>query len=244
MGREIKRVPLTFNWPLRKTWKGYLNPHYEGHSKNCSNCDGNGLTMARQRLEDLVSLLMLSGCDSRRGKCHPYFDRMDGLHYTQGIAPSSDLAELTEGLAGRKMSDFIGHDAMDRLSAVGKIIKAAGLKEKWGVCQVCKGEGTVWDLPENKRKASQWRKSEPPKGKAYQVWETVSEGSPITPPFATPEELADYWLAHRNSCDPSDRETILKWINGPGWAPSFIMTGAKLEDGVTALSNQITTKGK
>lgn len=30
----------------------------------------------------------------------------------------------------------------------------------------------------------------------YQVYETVSEGTPVTPPFATPEELVDYLVSH------------------------------------------------
>ena len=28
MGRELKRVPLDFQWPENKVWDGYLNPHY------------------------------------------------------------------------------------------------------------------------------------------------------------------------------------------------------------------------
>jgi hypothetical protein len=29
MGRELKRVPLDFDCPLNKVWKGYINP-FEG----------------------------------------------------------------------------------------------------------------------------------------------------------------------------------------------------------------------
>ena len=28
MGRELKRVPLDFDWPLNKPWEGFVNPHY------------------------------------------------------------------------------------------------------------------------------------------------------------------------------------------------------------------------
>jgi len=49
-------------------------------------------------------------------------------------------------------------------------------------CELCEGEGTV--VPH----------IEVPNGFAYQMWETCSEGSPISPTFDTPEELAR-WLA-------------------------------------------------
>ena len=29
MGREIKRVPMDFDWPLHKEWEGYLYPDYD-----------------------------------------------------------------------------------------------------------------------------------------------------------------------------------------------------------------------
>jgi hypothetical protein len=235
MGREIKRVPLDFSWPMNTVWEGFLNPHYEGHSSNCPECNGRGTTIARQRLEDLTHLIMISGSDSLHGKSHPWFD-YGALYNTSGKCPSKDMAELTAGLAGRKPCSFLGHDACDRWSATKAIIKAAKLKESWGICKHCKGQGNVWDSKENKLKAARWRSKEPPKGKGYQLWETVSEGSPISPVFATPEELAD-WLT-KNSTGMhagTSREQWLKFICGPGWAPSFIGVGNKLMTGVEAV---------
>ena len=239
MGREIKRVPLSFDWPKDKTWKGYINPHYEGHCINCPDCGGCGSTTALQRLEDLVSLLMLSGGDSVRGETHPYFVSAP-LFRTAGKCPSEDMVELTQGLAGREPCSFLGHDACDRWSATKKIIKAAGLKKKWGTCQLCKGEGSVWDSKENKAKANRWRRSEPPKGNGYQLWETVSEGSPISPVFATPEELADWLFSSpdykwRRNDEGTTRDQWLKFICGPGWAPSLIGIGNKIMPGVQAV---------
>jgi ribonuclease R len=40
MGRELKRVPLDFDWPLNKIWDGFKNPHYT--AKKCVYCDGTG----------------------------------------------------------------------------------------------------------------------------------------------------------------------------------------------------------
>jgi hypothetical protein len=81
----------------------------------------------------------------------------------------------------------------------------------------------VWLSPEYKEKADRWEKTEPPEGDWYQMWETVSEGSPMSPPFATPEELAAYMVKHHWKTDEGTTyEQWLKFINGPGWAPSMV----------------------
>ena len=64
----------------------------------------------------------------------------------------------------------------------------------------------------------------------YQVYQTVSEGSPITPPFATKEELVDYLCTYGDFWDQSrgdgawPREAAEKFIHGSGWAPSMTVT--------------------
>lgn len=39
MGRELKKVPLDFDWPTDKVWDGFLNPHYD--AEECPHCDEN-----------------------------------------------------------------------------------------------------------------------------------------------------------------------------------------------------------
>lgn len=232
MGRELKRVPLDFKWPENKVWEGYLNPHYD-HNHQCHACNGHGSTMASQRLEDLISLLMLSGNDAKRGSCHPYFINAP-LHKSQGKICGPDMIELTTALAGREPS-FMGHDACDRLSARNKIIAAAGLPDDWGTCNVCEGSGTIWDSPEDEKAAEEWERTEPPIGDGFQIWETVSEGSPISPVFATPEELARYMTGSRWGGDKGcSYETWLNFINGPGWAPSMVIDGNSIKTGADA----------
>ena len=161
MGRELKRVPLDFQWPMNKPWSGFLNPHY-AKSHNCPACCGNGATTASRRLGDLVSLLMLSGTDALRGACHPYLCEAP-LYSTQGKTCGADMAELTAGLAGRAPS-FMGHDACDKWTATKKIIAAAGLPEEWGTCLECNGNGTIWESPEAEQAAEDWTRSQPPTG--------------------------------------------------------------------------------
>lgn len=56
-------------------------------------------------------------------------------------------------------------------------------------CPRCAGSAEMWATPEAKDAAEAWESTEPPAGDGYQLWETCSEGSPITPVFATLDEL-------------------------------------------------------
>jgi hypothetical protein len=67
----------------------------------------------------------------------------------------------------------------------------------------------------------------------FQVWETVSEGTPVTPPFETKAELVDYLATHGDFWDQSrgdgawSREAAEKFV-GDGWAPSMVFTAGKI----------------
>lgn len=66
-----------------------------------------------------------------------------------------------------------------------------------------------------------------------QIWETVSEGTPVTPPFATAVELVDYLAAHGDFWDqkrgdgPWDRANAEKFVNDR-WAPSFMVIDSQI----------------
>ena len=49
MGREIKRVPLDFAWPLHVQWKGYMDPYT---SQRCPACDGTGYNPETKHIAD------------------------------------------------------------------------------------------------------------------------------------------------------------------------------------------------
>lgn len=103
-------------------------------------------------------------------------------------------------------------------------------------CPHCEGTGEVWISPEAKQAADDWTRTEPPEGEGYQIWETVSEGSPISPVFATPEELAEHMSTTRWGADEGTSvEQWLRFINGPGWAPSMVMDSNGLRTGVEAI---------
>lgn len=100
-------------------------------------------------------------------------------------------------------------------------------------CSQCAGEGCSWPSEEVKQQCENWKREEPPTGEAYQIWETVSEGSPISPPFLMPSALAA-WMAIFYAQDGT-HEQWLKFILGPGWAPSVVSIGGNVMSGVEAV---------
>lgn len=72
----------------------------------------------------------------------------------------------------------------------------------------------------------------------FQLWETVSEGTPVSPPFATQEELIAHLATHGDggwgASSPGgwDLEQARRFVMGDAWAPSMGVTGGKLMSGV------------
>lgn len=228
MGRELKRVALDFDWQLNKPWKGYCNEHY----KPCAACDGSSSTIDAKWLDVIIQLLLLVGSDGANRSLHPW---LRALVLAPSAPPTSRFAELTTGLAGRAPS-FFGHDSIDQWRATKKILKAAGLSKDWGQCPTCAGEGID---PTVREAYEAWEKTGPPAGEGWQLWETVSEGSPITPVFPTAEGLAD-WLANSTAWGANETryEQWLKFLTGPGWAPSLVMQGGQVMSGVEAVTKE------
>lgn len=77
----------------------------------------------------------------------------------------------------------------------------------------------------------------------FQVWETVSEGTPVSPPFATRDELIDYLTVHGDFWDqkrgtkPAPRAAYENFVNA-GWAPSFVMDAGRMMSGVEFIGTQ------
>jgi hypothetical protein len=62
-----------------------------------------------------------------------------------------------------------------------------------------------------------------------QLYETVSEGTPVSPVFATRDELAA-WLTEVFEMDPA---TASRFVNA-GYAPSFIVSSSGMQSGMEA----------
>lgn len=289
MGRELKRVPLDFDWTLTKIWEGYINPLYT--AVKCPTCDGDGYSPEARHLKDLWygyvpfdptstgsapftadDNSIVFAWSKRQCERSPDFY---GTHYAAirsnakrlcrlwnnqwshhldkediaALLASGRLMDLThtwtpeEGWkpkfppyvpSPREVNEWsiqgMGHGSINS----GTCIRAKC--ERLGVpcyCAACEGEGEIWPSPEAKAAYEAWEKIEPPSGNGYQIWETVSEGSPISPVFSTPEDLARHMASTRwGADDGTPYETWLAFISGPGWAPSMIGGPSGLVNGV------------
>lgn len=113
------------------------------------------------------------------------------------------------------------------------LCEGTGKNLKGKECPLCDGSGKVYPI------------IEPPEGyefekkKGYQLWENITEGSPISPVFKTPEELAKY--LSKNNCWGSwntPYETWLKMIKEEGSAPSGVISNKGFQNGVDALYSE------
>jgi hypothetical protein len=80
----------------------------------------------------------------------------------------------------------------------------------------------------------------------YMMYENTSEGTPISPAFATPEELAR-WLTDNNASafggEGASYDAWLRVARG-GFAPSAVLCGGVMQSGVEALARRPTLPAK
>lgn len=278
MGREIKRVPANFDWPLEKVWKGFIDPYWPKHEP-CGTCgrynpysrkveNGDGLTPAAREIADSFYDHGWRGgypspnrwCDKitqeevnllvEEERLWEFTTRIvnldepdeDGRTWKRERVLNEDgtpFIPTAEQINERQRRSFV-HDAINAWILKRHRWKKAGLTEDHQVyCHECKGEGYTWPDPQDKVRHENFNErdegdpsigqvwSEPPEGPWWQVWETVSEGSPVTPAFATAEELVDYlvkngdaWCQKRPDERPPTREAAENFVKHAGWVPS------------------------
>lgn len=264
MGREVKRVAMDFDWSLRQTWVGYLNPHYQ-HRPKCADCNGSGLNPATRQLDedwyDLNGIGIRWGytrdaqgraidtvgttrrwCDKltqdevdalvEAGRLREWRGRDDGGWVT---APrTAEEVNAANGPGGHAFHDLY-HDAINQWIAVKARAMRLGV---YGQCETCRGKGAVWESRAWRHLAKKWRRTEPPKGEGWQMWETTSEGSPISPVCESPEALARWLVDNNGSAFGSQGASYEEWlamIQGTGWAPSAVAMDGELLSGVAAV---------
>jgi hypothetical protein len=247
MSREIKRVPTDFTWPLNEIWEGYLQPSsLEGDW--CPNCDGRGSKRGMQWLNALVRLLDMVLCDSADQKrpmhpwlnelpLAPHWDEYQGEYphhqfaATHRIRPDTDIIEWAQALLNHQNDDRhtplqigrLGNSNSDNLFRA--LMNAASLPEQWSWCPTCDGEGTIERYPGQRAEAAAWTQTDPPEGEGWQVWETVSEGSPISPVFAHREQLVDWLMSPANTygiSQPLNREQAEAFVAAGSSIGSFV----------------------
>lgn len=287
MGRELKQVALDFDWPVNKTWQGYLNPLYA--AKKCEPCDGHGYSSAARRLnelwygylpfrpEDRGSIPFTPDDAPIRAFAERNVSRSPEFYGAGKRAVAREARRLC-ALFNSRWCNHLNADDVDALLKSNRLMDfthtwtaGIGWKPKepaalpptprevneWNLsglghggqyacvkaeckrlglshlCEHCDGEGCHWPSPEAKAAYEAWESIEPPAGPGYQIWETVSEGSPISPVFATARDLAAHMAGKKwGADDGTPFETWIAFIEGPGWAPSMIGTSAGMVTGV------------
>lgn len=120
------------------------------------------------------------------------------------------LATVDPDRAERRRTDmWMGHDSIDSWQIAKALVTAAGLDpDSWGVCPTCEGHCCH---PDDIDMNDDWRPTEPPEGEGWQLWETTSEGSPVSPVFGTVEALAS-WCAINATWFGSEKTTYENWL--------------------------------
>lgn len=251
MGREIKRVAMDFDWPLSTPWEGFVQPAGM-YGKRCTACDGTGQTASgwwlqhfSQRFSMLVEDTFRNGTDRDTG-LHPWLlndpypaGHWEGADWERRFVvdrPSNDMVDLMVGLSkfmgkeDAKPSDFGGVFGGDSYLVFRALIKASGVDD-FGVCKSCDGHGTIEEYEGQREEAEKWECTEPPAGEGWQVWETVSEGSPISPVFRDREGVIRWLMSPAytwGTSRPLTREQAENFVNAE-WAPSgFIVDGTAI----------------
>jgi hypothetical protein len=272
MGREIRRVPLDFAWPLKKVWEGFLNPHYV--AETCAVCGGSGSSKEMNHLKDLWygyaafkpedrgsvrfehdNYVIRSIAERNVNNAPEYYGKGEGavqsearrlcLHFNRRWCYHLNQDDVDALVEGGRLYDFthewkqgegwtpkpwvqnptaaevnewslagLGHDSINQWI----VCKAECARHGWPTeCSACNGEGDRWPSEEAKAVYEAWEQADPPAGDGWQMWETVSEGSPVTPVFATSEELVWHLVIEKGYSEQGARSFVTR-----GWAISAI----------------------
>lgn len=228
MSHEVKRVSVDFDWPLNKVWKGYVQPE----SQRCQFCDGSGQTHFGWWLQKFSLSLGLLACDIvaqyQENELHRFLSELPNAHghFTKspsGIGkfvvdrPTPDALDFFATLMGVP-KEKIGpglNDARPYDAVMIKLLEVTGMDVN---CKECGGEGERVDAEE-----IPWKPTDPPAGDGWQLWSTISEGTPVSPVFPTSDELVA-WMTFPDRDIDFTREAARNLIEN-GWAPTMRTTG-------------------
>lgn len=211
MGRTLKRVPLDFDWPLNKVWEGYRTPEHLIFP-TCSTCGGDGYSTEARAIADTFYAHSIGGSRADTLAWHDKLGQAEVNHLVKKgrlqklvrREPTDDNPRDWEWVSVPRTAEEVnamnrpgargldGHDAINRWLLIAFRCKRLGITEK---CSTCEGNGDI-ATAEQRKEAEKDHSVEPPTGDGYQLWETTSEGSPVTPVFSTLEALCEYAAAN------------------------------------------------
>lgn len=300
MGRQVRRVPLDFDWPLNTVWKGFLSPDRlngipcpdctHGHSahaeylralwygrvpfdpaltgstplrhdtpavraraeRNIANAPeyyGTGETAVQREGHRLANLWNRCWCHHLEQHDVDVLIDADRLwDFTHTWSRHNGWQKIHPPVhpTAQQVNDWslrsLGHDGINASIVIRARCARYGASD---TCTTCQGDASLEAYPGQRADAEAWEPTDPPPGDGWQLWETVSEGSPISPVLATAEELARWMTtpAYDFGIAKSNRPTYgqaLAFINAGGWAPTMMSTPETgLVDGVTAVAVEV-----
>jgi hypothetical protein len=116
------------------------------------------------------------------------------------------------------VAKFGGYDSINAFICIEAKCKRLGIDL---ACDRCNGERVLWQSEQLKTLHENWVKVEPPAGEGWQIWETVSEGSPISPVFNSAESLVS-WL----ESEGYSRLVAINFVKS-GWVPSGVFVNSE-----------------
>ncbi|MER8004743.1 hypothetical protein [Streptomyces sp. NPDC094149] len=277
MGREVRRVPIDFDWPLNKVWQGFLSPDRFDEDK-CPDCTS-GYSPRAQNLYDLwygkipfdptttgskpwqpdtpairarAERNIADAPDFYGSGEHAIAREAQRLadHFNSGWLHHLNQEDVNALLDAGRLRDFthrwseetrklekidppakpsaaevnewslsgLGHDGINAHIVIRARCAREGVDD---TCATCDGHSTLEKYEGQRAEAEAWEQTDPPKGDGWQLWETVSEGSPVSPVFASADGLAE-WMSDPERGDRWVPQEVAAKFIADGWAPSFV----------------------
>lgn len=302
MSREVRRVPLDFDWPLRTPYSGSSMPK-ELEPVACTGCAGRGESEIGKVLYDLwwgkvpfrpedngstphtpETPGMMDHCRRKLIDARAFYDDLHGSRGEETVLREArrlcgiwngmwqhhlsqeDVDALLDGERNLEgLTHRFGPDGWEviprerpsveevnvwtlRLNGCGPlsmpalaIHRAAAIRRGGQLeCGACGGEGWIHRDEEHRRAHDAWTPSEPPSGPGYQIWETVTSGSPVSPVFLRPEDLATWMVDEtRFDDDAVGHDAWLHFVREEGFAPSGVLVNGVMVSGIMAYARNL-----
>lgn len=202
-GYSVGQVHGRGSFPSEETLRKY-GPAFREFCQSMLDCDGSWSD--KITLDEVQALV----ADDRLMEFTHIWTRGEGWKRRKdGYIPTADEVNAAQHQGG-----LHGHDAINRGILVEARLRRLGLPM---CCSKCRGLGHVW-IGKTRKKAQKkrkyhnaWKEHEPPIGPGYQLWETCTEGSPISPVFASAEELAN-WCADNATIFGDEKTSRENWL--------------------------------
>lgn len=245
VNRVLRRVPLDFDWPHGVVWEGFQRrgdlefppcpvcapATGGGYGRNRHGDCGDGYTAGARAISRTFYCIDVADDWLRAQMC--WRDKLgrvevDRLVERGLLPPGVTVAEVNAANGPGQTPGDLGLAGTAQHECVLLRCELLGIER---TCAACGGHGDE-ATDELRALADAWEPTELPAGVGYQMWETTSEGSPISPVFASADELAGWLAAHTTGVGLGGWLTKEEWLE---------VMGADGGAGVDVATGELTT---